>query len=146
MFFHILCCCEFFHMMRDVKFSTLLSLLDFSTLCFICVFPHWVCFCAIVSTVGVHFNIECLCCQGKTHINIQQISICNISVTQEIFICFQGFFLTLPKLLAILSLALIRSGRSCVENARVVELADSLDSGSSVQYGRGGSSPPSRTK
>ena len=29
--------------------------------------------------------------------------------------------------------------------ARVVELADSLDSGSSVQYARGGSSPPSRT-
>ena len=29
--------------------------------------------------------------------------------------------------------------------ARVVELVDSLDSGSSVQYVRGGSSPPSRT-
>ena len=30
--------------------------------------------------------------------------------------------------------------------ARVVELADSLDSGSSVHYGRAGSSPASRTK
>ena len=30
--------------------------------------------------------------------------------------------------------------------ARVVELADSLDSGSSAQYGRAGSSPASRTK
>ena len=30
--------------------------------------------------------------------------------------------------------------------ARVVELADSLDSGSSVQYARAGSSPASRTK
>ena len=30
-------------------------------------------------------------------------------------------------------------------NARVVELADSLDSGSSVQYARAGSSPASRT-
>ena len=29
--------------------------------------------------------------------------------------------------------------------ARVVELVDSLDSGSSAQYGRGGSSPPPRT-
>ena len=29
--------------------------------------------------------------------------------------------------------------------ARVVELADSLDSGSSVHYGRAGSSPASRT-
>ena len=32
------------------------------------------------------------------------------------------------------------------QNARVVELADSLDSGSSVQYARAGSSPASRTK
>ena len=31
-------------------------------------------------------------------------------------------------------------------HARVVELADSLDSGSSVQYARAGSSPASRTK
>ena len=31
-------------------------------------------------------------------------------------------------------------------HARVVELVDSLDSGSSVHSGRGGSSPPSRTK
>ena len=31
-------------------------------------------------------------------------------------------------------------------SARVVELADSLDSGSSVHYGRAGSSPASRTK
>ena len=31
-------------------------------------------------------------------------------------------------------------------NARVVELADSLDSGSSVLHGRAGSSPASRTK
>ena len=31
-------------------------------------------------------------------------------------------------------------------DARVVELADSLDSGSSVHYGRAGSSPASRTK
>ena len=30
-------------------------------------------------------------------------------------------------------------------NARVVELADSLDSGSSVHYARAGSSPASRT-
>ena len=30
--------------------------------------------------------------------------------------------------------------------AQVVELADSLDSGSSVQYGRAGSSPALRTK
>ena len=32
------------------------------------------------------------------------------------------------------------------DHARVVELADSLDSGSSVLYGRAGSSPASRTK
>ena len=32
------------------------------------------------------------------------------------------------------------------QNARVVELADSLDSGSSVHYARAGSSPASRTK
>ena len=31
-------------------------------------------------------------------------------------------------------------------DARVVELADSLDSGSSVHYARAGSSPASRTK
>ena len=31
------------------------------------------------------------------------------------------------------------------QNARVVELADSLDSGSSVHYARAGSSPASRT-
>ena len=33
-----------------------------------------------------------------------------------------------------------------VQYARVVELADSLDSGSSVHYARAGSSPASRTK
>ena len=33
-----------------------------------------------------------------------------------------------------------------VRDARVVELADSLDSGSSAHYGRAGSSPASRTK
>ena len=33
-----------------------------------------------------------------------------------------------------------------MSHARVVELADSLDSGSSVQYARAGSSPASRTK
>ena len=33
-----------------------------------------------------------------------------------------------------------------VNYARVVELADSLDSGSSVHYARAGSSPASRTK
>ena len=33
-----------------------------------------------------------------------------------------------------------------VHHARVVELADSLDSGSSVLYGRAGSSPASRTR
>ena len=33
-----------------------------------------------------------------------------------------------------------------VKYARVVELADSLDSGSSVHYARAGSSPASRTK
>ena len=38
---------------------------------------------------------------------------------------------------------LLCSHLSC---ARVVELADSLDSGSSVLYGRAGSSPASRTK
>ena len=32
-----------------------------------------------------------------------------------------------------------------VRDARVVELADSLDSGSSAHYGRAGSSPASRT-
>ena len=32
-----------------------------------------------------------------------------------------------------------------IKYARVVELADSLDSGSSVHYGRAGSSPASRT-
>ena len=38
------------------------------------------------------------------------------------------------------------SSRETAENnARVVELADSLDSGSSVHYGRAGSSPASRT-
>ena len=35
---------------------------------------------------------------------------------------------------------------SAAPYARVVELADSLDSGSSVLYGRAGSSPASRTK
>ncbi len=35
---------------------------------------------------------------------------------------------------------------SSIPNARVVELADSLDSGSSVHSGRAGSSPASRTK
>ena len=35
---------------------------------------------------------------------------------------------------------------SATEYARVVELADSLDSGSSVHYARAGSSPASRTK
>ena len=35
---------------------------------------------------------------------------------------------------------------SATPNARVVELADSLDSGSSVHYARAGSSPASRTK
>ena len=35
---------------------------------------------------------------------------------------------------------------NCISYARVVELADSLDSGSSVHYGRAGSSPASRTK
>ena len=42
------------------------------------------------------------------------------------------------------------TGRQATDNrircARVVELADSLDSGSSVLYGRAGSSPASRTK
>ena len=33
-----------------------------------------------------------------------------------------------------------------IKYARVVELADSLDSGSSAHYGRAGSSPASRTK
>ncbi len=33
-----------------------------------------------------------------------------------------------------------------LRHARVVELADSLDSGSSVHYARAGSSPASRTK
>ena len=36
--------------------------------------------------------------------------------------------------------------KSAVPHARVVELADSLDSGSSVHYARAGSSPASRTK
>ena len=39
-----------------------------------------------------------------------------------------------------------RSFSGLLPNARVVELADSLDSGSSVLYGRAGSSPASRTK
>ena len=39
-----------------------------------------------------------------------------------------------------------RQGHNCIRCARVVELADSLDSGSSVLYGRAGSSPASRTK
>ena len=40
-----------------------------------------------------------------------------------------------------------RSGMTAkMKNARVVELADSLDSGSSVHYARAGSSPASRTK
>ena len=39
-----------------------------------------------------------------------------------------------------------RSGMTAkMKNARVVELADSLDSGSSVHYARAGSSPASRT-
>ena len=36
--------------------------------------------------------------------------------------------------------------RKVNRRARVVELADSLDSGSSAHYGRAGSSPASRTK
>ncbi len=45
----------------------------------------------------------------------------------------------------------LTAGKSCDKilqhgNARVVELADSLDSGSSVHYARAGSSPASRTK
>ena len=39
-----------------------------------------------------------------------------------------------------------RSGECPSENGRVVELVDSLDSGSSVHYGRAGSSPASPTK
>ena len=39
-----------------------------------------------------------------------------------------------------------RLGNSLSENGRVVELVDSLDSGSSVHYGRAGSSPASPTK
>ena len=39
-----------------------------------------------------------------------------------------------------------RSGNPDRSYARVVELVDSLDSGSSAHSGRGGSSPPSRTK
>ena len=59
--------------------------------------------------------------------------------------------LTLSFLLDILGFDLYHGNRSMwhalkSKFARVVELADSLDSGSSVQYGRGGSSPPSRTK
>ena len=47
----------------------------------------------------------------------------------------------------IISLALNETRNSDrANNARVVELADSLDSGSSVQYARAGSSPASRTK
>ena len=45
--------------------------------------------------------------------------------------------MTFPESRAIISL---------VRDARVVELADSLDSGSSAHYGRAGSSPASRTK
>ena len=40
----------------------------------------------------------------------------------------------------------VRSRKGHLLYARVVELADSLDSGSSVHYGRAGSSPASRTK
>ena len=39
-----------------------------------------------------------------------------------------------------------RLGNSLSENGRVVELVDSLDSGSSVHCGRAGSSPASPTK
>ena len=39
-----------------------------------------------------------------------------------------------------------RSSRETAHDARVVELADSLDSGSSVHSGRAGSSPASRTR
>ena len=39
-----------------------------------------------------------------------------------------------------------RNAKGKTEYARVVELADSLDSGSSVHSGRAGSSPASRTK
>ena len=39
----------------------------------------------------------------------------------------------------------ISRGHNCIPYARVVELADSLDSGSSVHYGRAGSSPASPT-
>ena len=38
------------------------------------------------------------------------------------------------------------SRETAANHARVVELADSLDSGSSVHYARAGSSPASRTK
>ena len=41
---------------------------------------------------------------------------------------------------------ILEQSRDSKENARVVELADSLDSGSSVHSGRAGSSPASRTK
>ena len=40
----------------------------------------------------------------------------------------------------------LRNSRLKDEHAGVLELADSLDSGSSVHYGRAGSSPASRTK
>ena len=39
----------------------------------------------------------------------------------------------------------VKWDRKELPNARVVELADSLDSGSSVHYARAGSSPASRT-
>ena len=42
--------------------------------------------------------------------------------------------------------SLVYTDKVVERHARVVELADSLDSGSSVHYGRAGSSPASRTK
>ena len=40
---------------------------------------------------------------------------------------------------------IFQQSRDAQKAARVVELADSLDSGSSAHYGRAGSSPASRT-
>ena len=57
-------------------------------------------------------------------------------MTASFFVCFLIFLLTNRYLYGMLFKL----------HARVVELADSLDSGSSVQYARAGSSPASRTK
>ena len=55
------------------------------------------------------------------------------------------FFLLFIKVYANIKYVIVKIRHIVLKRARVVELADSLDSGSSAHYGRAGSSPAPRT-